>query len=378
MRALGMFPQQRAVRVFELAEPPTPGPHQVLLRPREVGICGTDREIAAFEYGVPPPGADHLVLGHEALAEIVGIGDEVQQLHPGQLVVPIVRRPCEVPACRPCRAGRQDFCVTEGFRERGIKESDGFLAELTLDHEDAVITVPAGLASVGVLIEPLTVVAKAIAQAHKLKDRLPWEPVFQRALVLGAGPVGLLAAMGALVNHYQTTVYSREPSDGERASFVRGFGADYLSSVEVALPELAERLAPIDLICEATGFSPLAFGSIEVLGPNGMAVFTGVPGHHPPRSMDTDLLMRRLVLRNQIAVRDSECGTGGLHRGHPYAGVVPGAIPRQREGAHHRPLPAGPRASAAVAIQRDQERGELRGGLGPELSRAPAPDDQPG
>jgi len=113
MQALAVFPQRRRVAVIEEDEPRALGPRQVLLRTREVGLCGTDREIAAFAYGEQPEGSDHLVLGHEAIAEVVDLGGEVRHFQRGQLVVPMVRRPCADARCRPCRVGRQDFCVTE-------------------------------------------------------------------------------------------------------------------------------------------------------------------------------------------------------------------------------------------------------------------------
>ncbi|HEY6476883.1 MAG TPA: alcohol dehydrogenase catalytic domain-containing protein, partial [Polyangia bacterium] len=213
MQALAVFRERRKVAVIEQDEPRTLGPRQVLLRTREVGVCGTDREIAAFAYGEQPAGSDHLVLGHEAIAQVIDLGSEVSHFQRGQLAVPMVRRPCADPRCRPCRAGRQDFCVTEEFLERGIKGADGFLAEFFVDEEQNLIPVPPGLADVGVLIEPLTVVAKGIGKIRGLVERRPWEPLYEKALILGAGAIGLLSAMCALSNGYDTTVYSREPSD---------------------------------------------------------------------------------------------------------------------------------------------------------------------
>jgi threonine dehydrogenase-like Zn-dependent dehydrogenase len=303
MRALAVFPEQRKVAVIEEDEPPALGPRQVLLRTREVGVCGTDREVAAFAYGERPAGSDHLVLGHEAIAEVVDLGSEVSHFQRGQLAVPTVRRPCAAPRCRPCRAGRQDFCVTDEFLERGIKGADGFLAELFVEEEQNLIPVPPGLAEVGVLIEPLTVIAKGIVKIRALKERLPWEPMFEKALVLGAGAVGLLSAMCAVSNGYDTTVYSRERSDGERAAYVRAFGARYFSSVETPLADVGRRIGldgPFDLVVEAAGFSPLTIAGLEVLGPNGIAVLKGVPGLGPERAIDIDRLLRGLVLKNQL------------------------------------------------------------------------------
>jgi threonine dehydrogenase-like Zn-dependent dehydrogenase len=310
MRAVAVFPHQGEIRIVDRADPKSPGPHQVLLRTREVGICGTDREIAAGDYGEPPPGADQLILGHEAISDVVEVGSAVRRLRPGQTVVPMVRRPCDDPDCLPCRAGRQDFCVTNRFTEHGIKQADGFLAELTVDEEASVLPIPDALRDVGVLIEPITVVAKGMDQVRKIRERLPWDIPYQRALVLGAGPVGLLSAMACLVNGYETIVFSREGSGGERAGFVRGLGARYVSSEETPLGQLGAELGPIDLILEAAGFSPLMVSAIEVLGPNGILMLTGVPGHRPASPVDTDLLMRRIVLGNQVIFGTVNAGRG--------------------------------------------------------------------
>ncbi len=129
MQALAVFPSKRSLQLLDVPQPKLQSASDVLLRVREVGLCGTDREIVSFEYGTPPPGSDHLILGHESLAEVVEAGRGVRSLRPGDLVVALIRRPCSHPGCRPCRAGRSDFCVTGNFTERGIKQADGFLTE---------------------------------------------------------------------------------------------------------------------------------------------------------------------------------------------------------------------------------------------------------
>ena len=126
MQALAVFPSKKSLQLIDVPQPKLQGARDVLLRVREVGLCGTDREISSFEYGSPPPGSDHLILGHESLAEVVEVGRNVRSLRPGDLVVAMVRRPCSHPECHPCRAGRSDFCTTGDFTERGIKHADGF------------------------------------------------------------------------------------------------------------------------------------------------------------------------------------------------------------------------------------------------------------
>jgi threonine dehydrogenase-like Zn-dependent dehydrogenase len=154
MQAVAVFPSKKTVGLLDIPEPRLKGPTEVLLRLREVGLCGTDREIASFEYGDPPAGADRLILGHESFAEVVELGREVRSLKPGDLVVAMVRRPCPHPECRACRAGRPDFCVTGDYTERGIKGADGFLTDYVVDDEAYLVRVPRVLADVAVLLEP--------------------------------------------------------------------------------------------------------------------------------------------------------------------------------------------------------------------------------
>jgi hypothetical protein len=201
----------------------------VLLRVLEVGICGTDRDIAAFEYGDPPTGSDHLILGHEAVAEVLQLGENVTTVRAGELVIPTVRRPCGGPAAGPARVARQDFCTTGEFTERGIKQAHGYLTELVVEDEHNLITVPPPLADVAALVEPISIAAKAAEQAQAVQQRLPWEREKARILVLGAGPIGMLGAVAMDRHRVRDVVYSREPADSPRADKVRELGATYLS-----------------------------------------------------------------------------------------------------------------------------------------------------
>src|SRR5215831_10981494 len=117
MRALAVFPQRRELRSIDVPAPALGSERDVTVRIREVGLCGTDREIGEFHYGTPAPGSDSLVLGHEALGEVVDVGSGVRTLAPGDLVALTVRRPCDDETCVACRAGRQDFCITGEFSE---------------------------------------------------------------------------------------------------------------------------------------------------------------------------------------------------------------------------------------------------------------------
>src|ERR687894_2816112 len=247
MKAVAVFPKEREVRVIEHPEPGACGPREVKLRMLDVGVCGTDKEICNFEYGEPPEGSDYLVVGHESLGEVVEVGAGVERLRAGDIVVPSVRRPCDDPSCSACRAGRQDFCYTGRFTERGIGKAHGFLAELVTDEERYMNVVPRELREVGVLVEPLTIAEKALAQVWEIQERLPWatpargtgRPNGLRAVVLGAGPVGLLGAMLLVQEGFETYVYSRSPKPNYKADLAEAFGARYVASEETTVEGLA-------------------------------------------------------------------------------------------------------------------------------------------
>jgi glucose 1-dehydrogenase len=316
MKAVTVTPAEQRVELGDHEPPELTRPDDVLIRVLEVGVCGTDREICAFEYGTPPEGSDYLVLGHECLGEVIEIGSDVSRVRVGDLVVPMVRRPCPHQDCRPCRDQRQDFCVTGDFVERGIKGAHGFMTELVLDSECYLNVVPPGLREIAVLTEPLTIAEKAMAQVRDVQDRLPWGDGPHRAVVLGAGPVGLLGAMALVNAGYETTVYSLLPKPNDGAAMAESLGCEYVSSQEVTPPELADRIGDIDLVYEGAGASGIAFQLIAELGPNGIFAFTGVPGHKAPTPVDTDLLMRNLVLGNQVVL-----GTVNAGREHFEAGI---------------------------------------------------------
>ncbi len=311
MKAVAVVPSARQVRLVEQDPPRLSSGTDVRLRMLDVGVCGTDREICAFQYGTPPAGTTHLVIGHESLGEVVEIGSGVSRLRPGDLVVPIVRRPCPHPECVACRAGRQDFCYTGDFSERGIKSLHGFMTEQVVDDERYMHVVPPALREVAVLVEPLTIAEKALIQVDQVQRRLPWacaaEPgrpraACHRAIVLGAGPVGLLGAMALVAAGYDTTVYSREPVANPRSEVLAAIGAHYISAADSSIEQLGADVGNIDLVYEATGASAIAFAMMTILGTNGVFVFTGVPGRKAPIEVevDTDVIMRNLVLKNQV------------------------------------------------------------------------------
>ena len=274
----------------------------------EVGICGTDAELCTFQYGDPPEGEDYLIVGHESIGRVEEVGDDVERLRVGDLVVPSVRRPCPHESCAACRSGNQDFCITGDYTERGIKQAHGFLAEQVVEHERYLHIVPAELRDVGVLTEPLTIAEKGLRQYAAIQRRLPWltdadEETFmhgRRAVVLGAGPVGLLGAMLLLERGFETIVYSRGEASTPNGKLAAAIGAQYISSERVSFEQLADRTRQIDLVYEATGAPGLAFDVMQHLDANAVCILTGVPGEGEPFDVEGNAIMKAIVLQNQI------------------------------------------------------------------------------
>ncbi len=320
MKAAAVFPDRKSLGVVnDFPEPKLESPTGIKLRILNVGVCGTDREIASFQYGFPPPpGSEFLVMGHECVGEVVEIGPEVRNFQPGDLAIPMVRRPCDRPDCIACRAGRPDFCDTGAYRERGIKQMHGFLTERIVDEAHYMNPVPRAIRDVAVLVEPLTIAEKGLIQVLQIQKRLPWgvnTPEYTlRAVVLGAGPVGLLGAMALCHAGFSVTVYSRNREPDPSADIVKAIGGKYISSQDRSVARMAADVGNIDLVYEATGASQLAFDVLPALGTNGLFVLTGVPGERGPVSIDTDTIMRNLVLKNQCVLGTVNAGKNAFEK----------------------------------------------------------------
>jgi threonine dehydrogenase-like Zn-dependent dehydrogenase len=300
MKAVAVFPKEKTVETIQTSVPEKLGPFDAKLKILEVGICGTDREISAFEYGSPEKSSDHLILGHEALAEVVELGAQVETLNVGDLVVPTVRRPCSNSRCWACRGGRQDFCMTGEFTEHGIKGANGFLTEYAVEDEANLIRVPAVLRDVAILVEPLSIAAKAEEQALRIEERIPFHQRKLNGLILGAGPVGILAGMVLRANGYNTIVYSAELEDSDRADLVRAFGATYVSARNLSFADLRKKFGAVNIIYEAVGIIDVAFQSLDALSANGVCILTGIPAENAMSNLNMAKIMRNIVLNNQL------------------------------------------------------------------------------
>ncbi len=308
MRAVGVFPGTREVRLVDHPEPSISSAHELKLRMLEVGVCGTDRELCAFRFGTAPPGCDHFILGHESLAQVVETGCDVTSVAPGDLVVGVVRKPCDDPTCVPCGMGRQDFCTSSRYRERGIQEMHGFMTEYVIEEDRYVYPVPRDLRRIAVLLEPLTIAEKAFLEFRAIDSRLPWHKDRRTAVVLGAGPVGLLGAMLFRTAGFDTWVYSRSRTPNLKAAIVEEIGARYVSSRDAPPRDVARAAGNIDVVYEAMGAVQTTLDVLQCLGANGVFVFTGVPSSGQVLSLDLHRALLHMIMRNQVIVGTVNAG----------------------------------------------------------------------
>ena len=245
-----------------------------------VGVCGTDVEIAEGKYGWAPPGQPRLVLGHESLGRVLDPGPS-GGLKKGDLVVGIVRRPDPVP-CPNCAVGEWDMCRNGQYTERGIKQIHGFMSERWRIEPEYAIKVDPSLGILGVLLEPMTVIAKALEQVV----------VGGPALLLGGEdgardrrgpdrPPGGLRRAAARARRSTSSTASRR---GSKPELVRALGATYHSGSVLDVD-----FEP-DVIVECTGVGSVIADSIQKIGagrgplPHGSRTAAGAPATPSPTS----------------------------------------------------------------------------------------------
>jgi len=272
---------------------PEPGVHegQVLVEAVAVGVCGTDVEIVEGQYGWAPRGMSRLVLGHESLGRVIDPGP-ASSLRKGDLVVGIVRRPDPVP-CPNCAVGEWDMCRNGQYTERGIKEIHGFMSERWRIEPEYAIKVDPGLGILGVLLEPATVIAKALEHVAVIGRRSFWEP--RTVLVTGAGPIGLLAALGARLFGLEVHVLDRVES-GPKPDLVRALGARYHSG------SVRDIGFEPDAIIECTGAGQVIADAIQTIGSSGIVCLTGVGHGGVVTSAACADIAASAVLKNNVIV----------------------------------------------------------------------------
>lgn len=288
MQAVTVVPGSAgSARLDEVSEPGVQL-GSVVIETLAVGICGTDAEIAGGDYGWAPPGEPRLILGHESLGRVLDPG--ATGLAVGDHVVGIVRRPDPVP-CPHCAVGEWDMCSNGRYSERGIKEMHGFMSERWRIEPEYAVRVDKGLGLLAVLLEPTSVVAKAWEQIFTIGRRTFWDP--RTALVTGAGPIGLLAALIGVQRGLEVHVLDRVTT-GPKPALVEELGAEYHTGTVTDIG-----LSP-DIVVECTGVVSLVLQAANAVAPGGIVCLTGVGSPNVSTSSTASALATDAVLKNLV------------------------------------------------------------------------------
>ena len=258
---------------------------ELLVRTLEVGVCGTDREISEGLFGIAPDDESSLVLGHEALAVVERDGHGFAR---GDLVTATVRRSCG--HCVACADDSPDSCLTGDYSERGITRLHGYARELVSEDPAQLIAIPKSLGRLGVLAEPTSICERALRHARTIGGRQPWE--LERALVLGAGAIGLLTTYLLRLADLEVWTASLE----ETSELVELSGGRYLSTDGNDISELGR----FDLVVEAAGNAQLMAQSLGLLRRSGVACLLGIDPHRQHVEIDGRVLGVDAILENRV------------------------------------------------------------------------------
>ena len=262
---------------------------EILVETLSIGICGTDREILAGKYGISPSGEEKLIIGHESLGRVLD-APASSRLSSGDLVVAIVRHPDPVP-CANCAIGEWDMCRNGLYTEHGIKERHGFGRERFRCGPESFVKIPSSLESVGVLVETASILAKAWEHIDYIGRRAVWHP--RNVLVLGSGPVGLLAALMGVQRGLSVEVFDKVTS-GPKLDLVRSLGARYSTGPLKALTTKA------DIVIECTGDGQLVYDVMGCSSSNGIICLTGISSGSRLIPANINRLNENIVLGNDV------------------------------------------------------------------------------
>jgi len=251
------------IRIEERAVP-KPGPREVLIEIKAVGVCGSD--VHYYEHGrigsyvVRQP----LILGHESAGVIVDVGEGVGRERIGQRVAIEPGVPDGV--CRQCRTGHYNLCPNVRFF--GTPPIDGAFTNYVTILSDFAYALPDQMSDEeGALIEPLSVGLWACRKA-KLRGG-------DHVLITGAGPVGILAMKVALA--LGVTEITMTDISPQRLEVARKLGAT--RTVNVAQQSLADAGVEADVLIECSGNQRALKDGILALQPAATAVAVGMgPG----------------------------------------------------------------------------------------------------
>ena len=256
------------LEVRERPMPPDPGPGEVLVRLRAVGICGSDLHWY-LDGGIGSHAARYpMVLGHEPVGEVVAVGAGVSTHFPGERVA--VEPSVTCGHCEYCLNGRPNNCPACVFM--GSPESPGFFREYAIVPARNAEHFPDRLSwREGTLIEPVAVLAHVLELVHiRVGDTVA---------VLGAGPIGLLTVTMARLSGATTVIAAEKVAHSLRMAGQCGAGV----LIDASSQDIADSILQAtggrgaDIVFDAAGSEATINAGIRAARPGGRFVLIGIP-----------------------------------------------------------------------------------------------------
>jgi L-iditol 2-dehydrogenase len=313
---------QRTLEIRDIPLPADPGPNEVLVKLRSVGICGSDMHwyLDGSIYGLPA--TYPLILGHEPAGEVVRMGAGVSGLRIGDRVS--IEPTISCGHCEYCARGQHNNCVQSQFM--GSPQLPGLLREYALVPAHNAERVPENFTyTQASLIEPAAVIMHMLelVQIH----------AGDTVAILGAGPIGLLAAVVA--RHSGASQVLMADKLPHRIKMALELGA----TAAVPIGQFGELVGDetrgrgVDLAIDAAGAAETINTALAVTRLGGTFVLIGIP-NHVPVGIDLFSAMTKEI-RIQTLKRSN-------HRSKPAiallaSGAIPAAIVTHRVGVEQAP-----------------------------------------
>ena len=272
-----------AMRVADVPDAGEPEDGEVLIRPEAVGLCGSDFHYFLGHLGdAVGPDPYPRVQGHEFAGVVEAVGSGCPPgLRVGERVAVWPVTACG--HCYPCRIGRRNVCSNISLV--GIHRH-GALQERVRVPADQVFAVGDLDPPASALIEPVSIAVRAI-----VRSRLE---AGEKAVVLGAGPIGQALATAALDRGASVLLVDRVASRVERG---RAIGAELLAvgaddDLVAAGREWAGDEGP-EVVFEATGVPELVQTAVRLVSQAGRVLVVGLSAHDAPLRVG-DLAFREI------------------------------------------------------------------------------------
>ncbi|MBI5417560.1 alcohol dehydrogenase catalytic domain-containing protein [Candidatus Poribacteria bacterium] len=289
---------------------------EILIKTLETGICSTDRELREKSSPIiPQKGFDYLILGHEAIGKVEKIGSNITGLKIGDIVVPTVRRRCNVYNCNFCDTIRSDMCPMGSYKERGILGLHGFMSEFFIEKKENLLKVPKNLKEKAVLIEPLSIGVKAIDKSFQIqkgrlysKEKITEKDIFRQALVIGVGSIGILTSLVLKTLGINLVCIDIDNVEGAKAKIIEKIGGQYINLNQYTKNKIVNidklrknyNMENIDLIIDSSGSSLTSLQLINLLQNNGIYILLSLSSDKNPQPFNFNKILSNIMLKNQM------------------------------------------------------------------------------